>query len=144
MLDINLRVFLKQNPSLVGTTKEVIYNQNGKTMFKVEWDRSTCLSQQSQQTVFDVRYISELYTHKSLSIVERNRLVSERNKIIDSNLFNRNTKCNIKLSTTPTRKYNKSLCFQKRSRAVCNTTTRGFMVTKHAGLTDDGQIQTSL
>ena len=96
MLDINLRVFLKQNPSLVGTTKEVIYNQNGKTMFKVEWDRSTCLSR--QQTVFDVRYISELYTHKSLSIVERNRLVSERNKIIDSNLFNRNTKCNIKLS----------------------------------------------
>jgi hypothetical protein len=73
MLDINLRVFLKQNPSLVGTTKEFIYNHNGKTMFKVEWDRSTFLS---QQTVFDVRYISELYTHKSLRLKQEGTIIN--------------------------------------------------------------------
>jgi hypothetical protein len=81
-LDINLRVFLKVNSAWTGTISDITRDDDNKKLFKIIWDKNRSIPNKS---VFKAREIGELYTLKSLSIGERNRLVEERNEIVERN-----------------------------------------------------------
>jgi hypothetical protein len=84
--DINLRVFLKLNSVWTGTISEITFDdESNKKLFKIEWDKNKHQQSGPKKSVWKAREIGELYTLKSLSVEERNRLVVERNETIERN-----------------------------------------------------------
>jgi hypothetical protein len=86
-IDVNFRVVLKKDNSFIGTVVEV--KQIGKLKsYKIAWDRRSKNNDHLllKEIFHKASDIIELYRLKTLNVNERNLLIQQRNKIVDSNL----------------------------------------------------------